>query len=40
MSTRERILTIRLMDMVGKQPKYMADLGIEVVPNRKKPDLA
>ena len=40
MSTRERILTIRLMDMAGKQPEYMAALGIEVVPNRKEPDLA
>ena len=40
MSTRERILTIRIMDMAGKQPEYMAALGIEVVPNRKEPDLA
>ena len=40
MSTRERILTIRLMDMAGKQPEYMAALGIEVVPTVKEPDLA
>jgi len=40
MSTRERILTIRLMDITRKQPEYMAALGIEIVPNRKEPDLA
>ena len=40
MSARERILTIRLMDMAGKQPEYMAAFEIEVVPNRKEPDLA
>ena len=31
MSTRERIMTIRLVDKVSKHPMYAASLGIEIM---------
>ena len=31
MSTRERILAIRVIEMVQRQPVYAASIGIEVV---------
>lgn len=40
MSTRERILTIRLMEIARRQPVYAASLGIDIVAERNDPDLA
>ena len=39
MSTRERILTIRLMEMVKRQPAYVEAIGIETALDTGKTDL-
>ena len=35
MSTRERIMTIRLMDKAAKHPLYATLLGIEIVTEKE-----
>ena len=38
MGTRERILTIRLLDKVARHPNYAKALGIECIPGMSGPD--
>lgn len=37
MSVRERILTIRLLEHIAKHPEFVAALGVEVIPDPKRP---
>lgn len=40
MTVKERILTIRLMERVKKDPDYAKQLGVEIVDNEQKEDVS